>query len=663
MIHFVAPTNVPIDSSLAQRRRIVGAMVVWLAILIPMIGYASERFSQEFWPASRFSMLAVDISLLITSMCLALVYFYGSRFVHVLINVLFLPAGALTIIIVLASNGDLWLALLMASAFLSVVLLHRMAFVLMAVTLGAEFIAVASIENTSWAIGVIVAAILVAGLLSKALTHLESATTVEDSGKGQLAQIALAVVSLVLLAWYSQAITLQSINEIITLSAVSLERLRADESMLNTVIVLISTGFALSMTIWRYWPKLGDVFFPYYRQGDCTQAGFLPLGRSLRFRNENRGFAAQRIVVPLFATSYMFMLLTLDFLLTPELATRGDYIYYMCAMWLFIMFMTGKELLRVLPLSVLAAAASYFATGTVFYGAMGALLPLAIFFALRFQDNFMVSLYEMKLQAQSGYSLDGNKLTYRQRRLSVAGQAITWGKWGFVLAVIIYSVFAWAELHDFWLPDGVSGLASIEALYSSRIEVLVAAMIFMILSLRIFGDIYAYLQMDFWGQLGLLLKLKLEDPSKYSEHEEAIDRQMGKIPPGTVRQFSANASDRVIQLRAVALTRFNAVLYYASFDILLTSLALYRIDVPGLTADEVGTLAFAFKAPVLLLFVARSISIGYQAIQARRGKNTVYLGLEKLLTDIQAQQVAGVSMRPYIDVTNNEFLLWLADTE
>jgi len=433
----------------------------------------------------------------------------------------------------------------------------------------------------------------------------------------------------------------------------------------NVHIVAFATLIAVLLTARVYWRQMVGVFYPYYRRGDCGQIGFIPLGVLLSRSPKSWFFAYRRFILPWFATAYLFVLMVLDHVLMPGIVHEEDYIYYMTGLWFLVILMTGQALPILLATGV-PFGIGYLVSNSVYGGYVAVAIVLSILFARHFNSNFDLSLQIGRVEVETGRSLRGERL----RRFKRIRRWIVSKRWPFVIIAVIFWLYTIIEHYDFF--PGLA-LRAIPDASQSLVATLTLLPVFLNISLGFFVDISDYLQMDFFYEVGKILRLKREDLGEFRRQEAIIDEAMRGRDRNPLRTpLPIDPTDRISDLERTSINRLNAALYFFSLDALLTTASVLDTYVlPGLNLDQIYTLSSILKLPVAILFVARTghrIMAHYASrMKLHRDSETFrtemssarryYRDLDRMLRDIQHQQITDDR---YINVHGNCYLLALA---
>lgn len=665
-----------IQSKQNQRRRAIGLILISFTLLIPMVSLGIGHLPQSFWPSEYFAVIAIDLGLLIVGLALIALVGSGGRVIQLIMGFLFLPAAFLVGLQVQIAGGDPLFCIILCTVFVTLSLLHPYSRILVAVVIAVWILVAFQPHSQLITVAAFVGAMVLVMVATSALTT-KSVGDSHSEPKSHFALIAAIMVpAYAYLLWYSfvgigqtTAATMTSQLQVnlpylydtyfLSLATLARDSLGAVwQALLGSIGtnqdtkerfgVFFSTSMAIAFTAFWFWPHLMQVLAPYYRAGSGEEIGFSTL-RTVTLRwGVMRGYAVARIAMPVFATAYIFLLLCTDYALGLE---HSDYLGLLWLLLLLVIFLSDRSMLKVLPISVAMAVIGYFFGGTYFGAYTGALLPLAIVFSLHFKDDFEFVFYRAKVESQTGRRLDGEQIPHIQRGIARLGPLFAWGRWLITLLFVVITLLTFAELFDYWLPDTSILFLSAIGLNSSTLGIFVLLIVFLNISWRVFDGLADYVQLDLFSEIGTLLAMK-----KYrADVFDSLDSKAG----GMKDELGGVDSDRIIDLRGASLRRTMAVLYYSSFDVVLTSIALFGIDfLPGLTNGEVDVLAFGFKVPTLLVFLARSLVMAIEIGKGTSRNSPYFRDIEMLLRKIQWQQ--STTGARYVNLAGNRFLLGLS---
>jgi hypothetical protein len=200
---------------------------------------------------------------------------------------------------------------------------------------------------------------------------------------------------------------------------------------------------------------------------------------------------------------------------------------------------------------------------------------------------------------------------------------------------------------------------------------LVMLILFNNVSLRVFGGLFDYLQLDLFALLGGSMRMKYEHPEQFAAMDGRRQAEGAEAQRPLAGLQNLRPSDRLFELRDVGL-QFRNALHYFSLDLLLTAATILNIPLlPGLDMGQTATLSTILKIPVMVV-LAVGILYGLQVALASRGKldypsytyrQEIARGeqharaTEQLLRSVQGQRTGAIA---YVDVHANRFLLSLA---
>jgi hypothetical protein len=412
-----------------------------------------------------------------------------------------------------------------------------------------------------------------------------------------------------------------------------------------------------------YWPALTAVFVPYFRQGDCEQAGFLSM-RTLLGKIPIYRVTAYRFIMPLFATTALFLVMLLNYLAKRPALLQAPDLYSFALMWGLVLLSAGAPIRTLLFLGI-PFGIGWLVSHSLYGGYIGSAIVLAILFASSAQDNLLLSLTTRKVELETGRSLEGEPLTGWSRLI----RRLRLPLWLLELGAIGFTLYSFAENSVFSLSDLVLRYAPPQA--AGLAATLVMLILFSNVSLRVFGGLFDYLQLDLFVVLGASMRMKHERPQEYARMDGSPDGDFGQAQDPLPGVPGLRSTDRLFELKDVGM-QFRNALYYFSLDLLLTAATILKVPLlPGLSMEQTGTLSTILKVPVMVV-LGVGILYGITAYLAtNRGldlasdtyREQIAAGehraqdTEHLLRGIQ-QQRAGAAA--YLDVRANRFLLGLA---
>ncbi len=421
---------------------------------------------------------------------------------------------------------------------------------------------------------------------------------------------------------------------------------------------------ALAFCRLSYWPAFTAVFVPYFRHGDCEQAGFVSM-RALLARIPWYRITAYKLIMPLFATTVLFLVMLLNYLAKRPALMQAPDLYGFALIWGLILLTAGAPFRTLLFLGI-PFGIGWLVSRSLYGGYIGSAIVLAIGFAVSSRDNLLLSLVTRKVELETGRSLDGAPLTGLGRlirRLRIPLWLLELGGIGFTLySFAENSVFSLSDLALRYAPPQAAGLAA----------TLVMLVLFSNVSLRVFGGLFDYLQLDLFEMLGSSMRMKHERPQEYADMHGSASGDTGQTPdplPGGVP--GVRSTDRLYELKEVG-PQFRNALYYFSLDLLLTAATILKIPLlPGLSMEQTGTLSTILKIPVMVVLgigIPYGISIYLGATRGLDLASDTYRDqiavaelrfhdTEHLLRGIQQQRTEASG---YLDVRANRFLLDLA---
>jgi len=305
---------------------------------------------------------------------------------------------------------------------------------------------------------------------------------------------------------------------------------------------------------------------------------------------------------------------------------------------------------------------------SLFAGYMGVIIVIVFLHAITLDEVFFRELYTVQVKLQSNYSLAGRSLSWFQKFKLRLGSSLS-----FVgLALLLFTLYNFLENSQFSLDD--LALSYISNRPDSPLLALTLVLFFINVSLRIFDGIFDFLQTDLYSVLGRLLYQKRNQPKAYKNYEKIFDAALQTQSEDSYgSQLNLAATDRFFDLHQLDDTRFRIAFFVFSLDVLLTASAVLGLPIfPGLTIEQTTILSTVLKIPILIIFLLSNsyrwmlkmfseFSPNYYAkiyrLSIERMLNR-FADLEKLLKLTQVQQLSKV---PYIDVSENTYLLSLAE--
>jgi hypothetical protein len=407
---------------------------------------------------------------------------------------------------------------------------------------------------------------------------------------------------------------------------------------------------------------MNEVFYPYYKKGDCEKAGFIKLNKALEAFPAYRLTVYYRIIMPLWATAYLFLVLIFDYLYHPNLIIEQHYIYYMTGVWALVMLQTGKTIQMAL-LSVIPFLIGFLIFRSVYVGYIAVVVLLSIFFAYSFDDNIAFETLLRRLQSKSGRSLAGKKLNIFRRIHSFL-------RYGFlaltpffmlitIIAIMYNSEFSRNHVIIKYLPSPIDNLFLAFPLI----------LVYTNISITVFGGIFSYLQNDFFTELAKRIRFKKENPRDFKKQELMINEKKSN---NSTKSLPINPTDRMLPLNHAHIHNFRVALTFFSVDALLTIASTLGIAIlPGVDLDKIATLSSLIKIPVYVVCIIRSLNrfpilmnikvkVPFESAtytEEQKRETDLYTGLEQLFLRIQEQQMLH---KDYVDLHGNHYLSYLS---
>ncbi len=433
------------------------------------------------------------------------------------------------------------------------------------------------------------------------------------------------------------------------------------------VWIMIHAIFLAGLASAVYWRNLSVVLFPYCKKGDCTQAGFVPLGILFSKFPYFRRVASRKFIWPLFSTTYLFVLIILNYLAYPEWNTQGGPLKSVAVLWFLVVLLLGNIRL-LLVVVVVPFTIGYLLFRSYLGGYIGVVIILTILYAASLDEVFVRDQTTLRVRLQSGRSLTGKPFNWFQKfKLRLSSSR------GFLeLAAFLFTLYSFLENSNFSLDD--LALRYISNRPDNPFLSLALVLFFINISLRIFNGVFDYLQTDFYAVLGRLIHLKHNKPEEYEKYEQTFDATLqlqGVNSYGS--RLNLAATDRFFDLGKIDDYRFKITFYVFSLDVLLTAAAVLGIPIfPGLSLEQTTTLSTVLKIPIMIIFVLTNVNTWMLNRFSKNSPNYYakiyrleiermhrrFEDLEKLLKLIQEQQPSDES---YVDVGENAYLLSLVD--
>ena len=119
----------------------------------------------------------------------------------------------------------------------------------------------------------------------------------------------------------------------------------------------------------------------------------------------------RRFGIPLFGIIYVFFLVSFDYLFQSSHLKQDNYSYWMTALWLSSILITGQPLFLLLLISIPPAIVAYLIFGTMWAAYLCGMIPLSIFFAYHYEDNFLIYRAKKKVEYDTQEKLTGEPLS------------------------------------------------------------------------------------------------------------------------------------------------------------------------------------------------------------------------------------------------------------
>jgi len=404
------------------------------------------------------------------------------------------------------------------------------------------------------------------------------------------------------------------------------------------VLAAFATAFALKA-------KRDSILFPFYREGDCEQIGFVPFRSAVKRWPVYRLKIAVQFTLPLFLTFFLLIWICLEYLYpTPgALSSRG--LVLGMALWLIVMVVElnvrGSLLLLALPFAV-----GYLFGRSLYAGYVGIAIVVGVAFLFEAVNIYMFELVGKRQQWKTGRSLDDRPLTRGSRSFILLQQ-------GWLIASPLFMAFTLLQmaLHskvgagDFLLsylpaPPGNPSLAAPMALVFLNGTIVLLG----------FGGVFGFLQRDFFDELGKRILFKRENPEQFRKEEDEMSRAMP--PPLNEPPLGIDHSDRVLPLAPTL--GVHLALVFLSLDAILTLSTTLGVSLlPGIAPSEISTLSSIVKLPAYGVIIIGSI-LRIRGWAAPHLASKVYRDFVLFLSQIQQ-----FHRKPeeYINVAGNAYLL------
>jgi len=436
---------------------------------------------------------------------------------------------------------------------------------------------------------------------------------------------------------------------------------------------------ALLFIIFRHWPAMKRLMMPFHKQGDYSQAGFVPL--RIMYRNPFSNPVFYRFLLPLFTTIYLVGLIVLESRYSDSSLDSWRDIYFIVGIWAFtLLFM--RDIRYMVLIVLLPFVVIYILTQSLFSALFGAAIVLSILFAYSYEDNYVFDLTSSRIKFENGKNLDGSQAnllfkyaSYPLLLLKPAQQLLDAAYKTILMVDRSFNPFA--MLFTIIMTIINSNFQDLELTYTSSTstslaQTLASLLVYANVSRYIFRiDVFKFIQVDFLRMLAVHMPHSEESSNKLLEPEQNDDDQI-ENPSLNYNGPLLSASDRFTDLSHIPTPIFkNAFLFFA-LDMILTLATLLSFSIiPGVSSEQIATLSVVIKFPLYVVFLTASakrfyfwfttkLKINPASISSQeeiQKRLDIQASLESLLKAMMKQQG---DRSNYIDISGNKYLQDLA---
>ncbi|MBK8920269.1 MAG: hypothetical protein IPM81_01990 [Saprospirales bacterium] len=187
----------------------------------------------------------------------------------------------------------------------------------------------------------------------------------------------------------------------------------SDESYDYTIVISAAILAVIFLRL-TYWSKYQSLLIPYYQPHDISQIGYIRFSELTKERPIYRIIFYHKLLLPIWAIIYLFILLLLDFIMPTSVEVSSDYFYFFVFALGFCLFdwlNMSRTIFRFCFLFIIPYLLGQYLLESTFGGYLAVAFVLSISVAFFLKDSVEFLFFKSEVEKQTKKSLTGKDLT------------------------------------------------------------------------------------------------------------------------------------------------------------------------------------------------------------------------------------------------------------